>query len=135
MVPSAFVAGKELAQALESLSAPVDCTRDRVLFRQGDDPTGVYIVRAGCAALTMQSVSGEIILRIESGPGSVLGLPGLIGNKPYSLTAVAHRGSQVGFVTRDEFTALMTNEPLLSLRVLEVLAAEVHTARQAIFDS
>lgn len=135
MVPSAFVAGKELTQALELHSTPLDCPRDRVLFRQGDDPTGVYIVRTGSATLFMHSVSGEVILHIESGPGSVLGLPGLIGNKPYSLTAVAHRGSQVGFVERDEFTALMTDEPLLSLRVLEVLAAEVHTARQAIFDS
>jgi CRP-like cAMP-binding protein len=130
---SAFVAGSELVEALRSQSVPVQCPRDRVLFQQGDDPSGVYILHGGNATLTMTSISGEELMHIESGPGSLLGLPGIIGNKPYSLTAVASRGARVSFVPREEFTALMAREPALSLMVLKILAAEVHTAREAIF--
>jgi CRP-like cAMP-binding protein len=62
----------------------------------------------------------------------VLGLPGLIGNEPYTLTATARSGAKLGFITRDDFTALMQSDPLMSLKVLQVLAAEVRSARQAI---
>jgi len=48
------------------------------------------------------------------------------------LTATARSGAQLSFVSRDDFTALMQSDPLLSLKVLEVLAAEVRSARQAI---
>ncbi|HUH61788.1 MAG TPA: cyclic nucleotide-binding domain-containing protein [Terracidiphilus sp.] len=131
--PSGFVAGQELIQALEKHASAVPCDREHTLFRQGDEATGVYILHSGSATLTMHSDSGEVVLRIESGPGSLLGLPGLIGNEPYSLTAVAHAGSLVGFVPRDQFLHLMEHNPALSFKVLQVLAAEVRTARQAIF--
>jgi len=38
----------------------------------------------------------------------------------------------LGFVPREDFTELMQSDPLLSLKVLQVLAAEVRSARQAI---
>jgi hypothetical protein len=40
-------------------------------------------------------------------PGSLLGLPALSGDEPYSMTAVAHAGAVLGFVTRDVFSRLM----------------------------
>jgi CRP-like cAMP-binding protein len=135
MAQSAFVAGKELTEELERHSTPVSCARECLLFHQGDEPVGVYIVLKGRATLTMQSASGEVILRLKAGPGSVLGLPGVIANKPYSLTAVAQRGARVGFVTRNDFAAMMSEQAMFSLKVLQVLADHVHAARQAIIDS
>jgi len=133
--PSAFVANQELIEALDRHATPVDCGRTRVLFRQGEDPAGVYILRSGEVRLTMLSVAGEVVLRLVAGPGSVLGLPALIGSKPFSLTAEAEAGSDVGFVQRDSFNRLMAEAPMLSFRVLQILAAEVHGARRAIFDT
>jgi CRP-like cAMP-binding protein len=65
-------------------------------------------------------------------PGSLLGLPALIGNEPYTLTATADEGAELGFVSREDFNSLMLTEPSLAVRVLRVLAAEVRTARHAI---
>jgi len=134
LAPSAFVADSTLLHALEQRAEPVDCIQDRVLFHQGDSPAGVYILRRGGATLTMQSAAGGEVMRIQASPGSLLGLPGLIGNEPYSLTAVAQSGSEVSFVARDDFSALLLAEPQMSFKVLEVLAAEVRTARHAVFD-
>jgi CRP-like cAMP-binding protein len=61
-----------------------------------------------------------------------LGLPGLIGNQPYTLAAIARKDAELRFVPREEFTNLMQTSPRLSLKVLEVLASEVRSARQAI---
>jgi CRP-like cAMP-binding protein len=134
LAPSAFVADSTLLDALEQRSQKVPCDEERPLFKQGDPPVGVYVVRKGKVALTMQSPGGEVVMQIQATPGSLLGLPGLIGNEPYSLSAVAMSGAEVGFVVRDDFSALIQADPQLSFKVLQVLAAEVRTARQAIFD-
>lgn len=129
---TAFVADNELIQALGARSTPLLCDQDRVLFTQGEPPAGLYILRAGGARLSMRSPTGDQIMCIPVCAGSLLGLPAVIGNQPYSLTAKAFKGAEVSFVPREEFALLMLNEPSLSLSVLRVLAAEVRTARFAI---
>jgi CRP-like cAMP-binding protein len=62
----------------------------------------------------------------------LLGLPGLIGDEPYTLTAIARDGARLSYVPRDEFNSLMQSNPHLSLKILEVLAAEVRSARRAL---
>jgi CRP-like cAMP-binding protein len=130
--PSAFVADPELIRELELASTPLDCPEERVLFRQGEAPQGLYILRTGKATLTMDSPSGEQLITSNASAGSLLGLPGLIGNEPYTLTAVASAGSELSLLSRDSFTSLMRTNPLLALKVLQVLAAEVRSARSAI---
>jgi CRP-like cAMP-binding protein len=129
---SSFVADKELIEALEKRSSTVVCTESRCLFTQGGTPVGLYILRKGSARLTMQSPTGGSLLSIPLNPGSLLGLPALIGNEPYTLTATAEKDAELGFVTKEDFNGLMRSDPSLALRVLRVLAAEVRTARHAI---
>lgn len=82
----------------------------------------------------MNSPEGEQIMRVPVAGGSLLGLPGLIGNKPYSLTAVASSGAELSYVAREDFFQLMLNSPTLSVKLLRVLAAEVRSARIGISD-
>ncbi len=132
---SAFVADPELLQALLTRATPVVCDADRLLFKQDDPAVGVYIVHEGAATLTMTARDGQPIFSIEANPGSLLGLPALISNQPYSLTAIARAGAQISFVGHADFLAVMQANPLLSLKILQVLAAEVRTARQALSHS
>jgi CRP-like cAMP-binding protein len=131
---SAFVAAPELLQALEGHSTAISCGEDRLLFNQGDTPTGVFILSRGETTLSMCSPASKEVAVVKVGAGSLLGLPGLIGNVPYSLTAVAHTGAEVRFVSRDKFTSLMQTDPRLALKILAVLAAEVSSARRAILE-
>lgn len=133
--PSAFVADRELLDALESRSTSILCDRDRVLFRQGETPRGLYVLRSGSATLSMTSNTGEVLLSVTVQAGALLGLPGFVGGQPYSLTAQARKGSELGFVSREAFSDLMLNNPALSLKLLSVLAAEVRTARNAISEA
>lgn len=129
---SAFQADPELLAALDARCAPMTCVQEKLLFRQGDAPTGLYILRRGQATLTMTSVTGDLLLDTPVNAGALLGLPGVIGNQPYSLTAVVAAGSELGFISVKDFSELMLKEPALALSVLRVLAAEVRTARTAI---
>ena len=108
------------------------CDHDRILFRQGETPSGLYVLRAGSVILDMVSHTGEPLLDLSVPVGALLGLPGFIANQPYSLTAKATKGTELGLVSREDFSALMLSNPALSLKVLSVLAAEVRSARSAI---
>ncbi|HEY3707106.1 MAG TPA: Crp/Fnr family transcriptional regulator [Terracidiphilus sp.] len=129
--PSAFVGDTELIRALNERARPVDCSEDRVLFCQGENPAGVYIVCAGAVALTMRSPDGETVLDMNAEPKSLLGLPAVVSNTSYSLSAKARSGAEVSFVPREQFSNMMLTEPGLAILILKVLAAEVRTARIA----
>jgi CRP/FNR family transcriptional regulator, cyclic AMP receptor protein len=132
--PSAFVADPQLIEALVSKSSCITFGADHVLFRQGDAPTGLYILHQGEVTLSMTSPNGEVVESFKADPGSLLGLPGLIGNEPYTLTAVACKGARLCFIDRDDFTGMMNTNPMLALKMLQVLAAEVRSARRALAD-
>lgn len=129
---SAFVADPELIQALEKRSTTISCAGDRVLFSQGEAPEGLYILNQGEITLTMTSPKGDEVMKFQARAGSMLGLPGLISQEPYTLTALARAGAQLSFVARDEFDRVMQADPLLAFKILQVLAAEVRTARHAL---
>ena len=130
-VSSAFVADPDLIRELEKRSRPVASGTDRVLFREGDEPTGVFILRKGTARLTSRS-QGAAMLSIRAGAGSLLGLPAVIGTKPYTLTAEALEGAELSMLTCEDFVNLMNTQPSLSFRVLQVLAEEVRFARETL---
>lgn len=130
--PTAFLADPELIRDLTEHATPIVCGADRVLFCQDDPAAGLYILHQGEAALTMTSHQGQTIFSVQVGDGSLLGLPGLISNQPYSLTAVARAGARVSFLNRSEFTGLMQSNAGLAFKILQVLAAEVRSARQAL---
>ncbi|MGH9560418.1 MAG: Crp/Fnr family transcriptional regulator [Terracidiphilus sp.] len=130
--PAAFLADPELIRALSKHATPFVCEADRLLFHQNDPAVGLYILHEGTVTLSMSSERGEPIFFVRAKGGSLLGLPGLVGNQPYSLTAVACAGAQVSFLARTEFAAIMQSDPALSFKILQVLAAEVRSARRAI---
>lgn len=127
-----FAADPRLFHALETRSKSYDCNENCVIFSQGDIPDGLYIIRDGEASLVMLSPTDQIISSFRAGPGSVLGIPAVIGSTPYSLHATARKGSSVGFIGRGEFNDLLREDPSLYPSVLNLLAVEVRAARAAI---
>lgn len=130
--PSAFVADPDLILSLEEHCTTISCEEERVLFSQGDYPKGLYILNRGQITLSMNSSIGDPVMSVEASAGSLLGLPGLVSGEPYTLTATAHDGAELSFVPRSEFTSLMQSNPLLAIKMLQVLAAELRSARHAL---
>ena len=133
--PSAFAADAELLAALEKRSLSVRCREDQVLFIQGAPCAGLYVLKLGAARMTICSPSGDYAVCTVSSPGALLGLGGVIGNQPFSLTATAARGSELGFVRREDLSEMMLLQPWLRLNVLTVLAVEVGAARIALSEA
>jgi CRP-like cAMP-binding protein len=128
---NSFKADRKLMRALEKRSQPVSCDEGHILFSQGDAPRGLYMLRSGEASLIMQSPSGNIVFSLPAPAGSLLGLPAVIGNESYSLSAMVRKDSDVRFVSRIGFKELLQAEPSLYPSVLQVLAAELRAFRLA----
>jgi CRP-like cAMP-binding protein len=127
--PSPFVADPVLVEALGRQGVPVPCTEDRVLFRQGEECSGLYVLRSGEAILEIHSPVGRCIVSFDAPAGSLMGLPAVLANQPYSATATAFKGSTIGLISRYEFLKLMESDPTLYPMVLQVLAAQIQAAR------
>lgn len=129
---NSFVADRTLIQALEHRAVPVPCITEHLLFKQGEVPIGLHLLKSGKASLVMTAEDGEEVLRIKVGPGSILGVPAIVGKDSYTLSAIACPGSEVCFIARKDFEDLIRSEPSLFPKVLEVLAAEVRSARRSL---
>lgn len=132
MEASSFVADQDLVKSLREHGESLDCSHDRVLFQQGEPPCGLFIVHGGTVDLCMNSQIGDQIINMPASPGSLLGLPALIGNVGYTLSANARKDAKVTFVSKEAFARLMLQQPAISVMILRVLAAEVRSARIAL---
>jgi len=110
----------------KSITAPA-CD---ILFRQGDAPEAVYYLKTGEITLTMRSAE-RTIMSARVTAGSLLGLPAIMGNKPYSLTATAVGQVEVYKISRDDFKQMILQDRLC-FDVVRILAGEVHSARVAL---
>jgi hypothetical protein len=47
--------------------------------------------------MTLESERGAVLIRTEIAPGSILGLPALVSDEPYTMSAVAKRSAVVSY--------------------------------------
>jgi hypothetical protein len=64
-----FVADCTLLQALEKRSVSVPCLKGRMLFKQGEPPMGLYILKCGKASLVMKGENGAEVMHLTIGAG------------------------------------------------------------------
>jgi CRP-like cAMP-binding protein len=128
---SEILADGELCAEIEKWSPPSFVNEGETLFRQGEAPCYAFFVKTGEIALTMH-VSGDPLWRVRATRGSLVGLPAIVGNQPYSMTANVARDSQISKISRADFHQLVQQNPRLCCSVLQILAGEVHGARRAL---
>lgn len=101
-----------------------------IIFRQDTEPETVYYLKTGEIVLTMET-GGKSIMAVRVLAGSLLGLPAVMGDKPYSLTAIAVGQVEVLRISCDDFKQMIVQEELC-FDVVRILASEVHSARVAL---
>lgn len=124
-----FVIPSGLQAPLDQIAVPKAFSALTVMFRRGDPVVGVYLIRVGTVALSLPNAAEPPHL---AGPGAVLGIPAAICDRPYSLTAETLEPVEAGFLTREQFVAVVKQHPDLCLALIETLAAALSdTRRQA----
>lgn len=111
---------------LDAISSSATYPKDAILFVEGQEPRGVFVLCNGRVKLSTTSADGRsIIVRIAE-PGEVVGLAGTVSGKAYELTAEALEPLQANFIPRDAFLHFLREHGEAAVRVAEVLSKIYH---------
>lgn len=125
-----LVPSPELQVELERLAKVVHKPKGSILFRRGDDVTGVYLIHRGRISLGLDYENPVYPAR-TLGPGTIAGLPASISGKAYSLTAEVVEDSELAFVPRGAVVACLRKNPSLCFQVMDMLSEEIADIRSA----
>ena len=99
----------------------------RILFREGDEPLGVYIVRSGRVDLVFSGKNGFAKPLRVAGEGTILGLSCVVSRRRHDCSATTRTACELGFVDRDTFLRQVDHDPAVWFSVLQVLSQDVNS--------
>ena len=119
-------------QKLNEIKSTAIYPKSAMLFIEGQQPRGVFVLCTGKAKLSTSSSEGKTIIIKISEPGDVLGLNATISNRPYEVTAEMIEPGQANFITRDALLHFLREHGEVALRVAEQLSQNYYTAYEEI---
>lgn len=117
---------RQTLTAIDLISSSAVYPKDAILFVEGQDPRGVFVLCSGRVKLSTTSADGKsIIVRIAE-PGEVVGLAGTLSGKAYELTAEALEPLQANFIPKDAFLQFLKEHADAAVRVAEMMSRIYH---------
>jgi CRP/FNR family transcriptional regulator, cyclic AMP receptor protein len=106
--------------------------KSAMLFIEGQQPRGIFVLCGGKAKLSTSSSEGRTIITKIAESGEVLGLSATISNRPYEVTAEMIEPGQANVITRDALLHFLREYGEVALRVAEELSRNYYAAYQGI---
>lgn len=111
--------------AFEAIKITIPYYAGALLFGEGDQPRGVYLLCQGRVKLTIGQ-GDRMLVAAMCTPGQILGLPSCISNQPYQFTAEVTEPCQVNFARREDFRKFLENYPEAGIRATQRVGENVH---------
>jgi CRP/FNR family cyclic AMP-dependent transcriptional regulator len=122
----------QAGQRLNDIKSTAVYPKGTMLFIEGQQPRGVFVLCVGKAKLSTSSREGKTIITKISESGDVLGLNAVISNRPYEVTAEMMEPGQANFIPRDSFQHFLKDFPEVAVRVAQQLSRNYFTAYEEI---
>lgn len=119
-------------QKLNEIKSTAVYPKSAMLFIEGQQPRGVFVLCTGKAKLSTSSCEGKTIITKISEAGDVLGLNATISNHPYEVTAEMMEPGQANFIARDALLRFLRGNGEVALRVAQELSRNYYTAYEEI---
>lgn len=123
----ATVVSESVVRALSRLEKAEGWPTGSILFREGEQPRGVYIIHSGEVDQVFSARNGHVKPLLTAVPGQILGLSCVVSGKPHNCSATARTPSVTGFIDRDRFTALLEEQPALWWSILQMLSTDINS--------
>jgi len=120
------------AQRLNDVKSTAVYPKGAMLFIEGQQPRGVFVLCAGKVKLSTSSREGKTIITKISDSGDILGLNAVISNRPYEVTAEMMEPGQANFIPRDSFLLMLKDYPEVAVKVAQQLSRNYYTAYEEI---
>jgi len=119
-------------QKLNEIKSTAVYPKSAMLFIEGQQPRGVFVLCAGKAKLSTSAGDGKTIITKISEAGDVLGLNATISNRPYEVTAEMLEAGQANFIDRTALLQFLRQHGEVALRVAEQLSQNYYAAHEEI---
>jgi CRP-like cAMP-binding protein len=106
-----------------------------ILFRQGEPPSGIFMVLSGRFKATQVTPEGRQVVVRLAGPGDLIGHVSVFTEKPYPATPTAAAESIVLAWSPESFVELMARHPALSLAVVRNMGKFIEDAHTRLRES
>ena len=103
-----------------------------VLFVDGEEPRGVFILCSGRAKLTTSSAEGRTLIVKIAEAGEVLGASATILGRPYEVSAETLEPSQLNFIKRDDFLRFLNTHAEACMHTAQQLSEKYQSAQREI---
>ncbi len=98
-----------------------------VIFREGDEPDGLYLITAGAARVAASGEDGETFLAVVK-MNEVLGEMGVLDGERRSGTAISINMCTAYFIPSDPFLDLLESSSAVCMRLLALLTQRLRRA-------
>lgn len=99
-----------------------------VVFMEGDDCTGLYIIRTGRVKIVRSSSTGkEQIIKILN-PGDLIGFEALYNGRHYKNTAVAMDETELCYMAKHGFFNIIEKDPAIAKKLIISMGKELDHA-------
>lgn len=103
-----------------------------LLFVEGEEPRGVFILCSGRVKLTTSSTEGKTLIVKVAEAGEVLGASSTILGKPYEVSAETLEPSQANFIKREDFLKFLNTDVEACMHTAQQLSQKYQSAQREI---
>lgn len=113
--------GNEALVELSEIKATSVYPKGTLLFLEGQESRGVFILCTGRAKLFTTSAEGKTIILRMVEPGEVLGLTSAMAGSTYEATAETLEPTQANFISQKDFLRFLHRHPDVGMKVVQQL--------------
>jgi CRP/FNR family transcriptional regulator, cyclic AMP receptor protein len=128
--------GRALSQAsladLDRMAHATAYPQDSVIFVEGQQARGVFVVCQGRAKLTTTNKDGKTLILKLAEPGEILGLHAAVTGAPYEFTLETLQASQLAFIPREDFLRFLKHYPDACLMATQQISSDCQAAYEVI---
>lgn len=100
--------------------------KGEVLFVEGQQPLGIFLLRSGEVRLSTSSASGKMLVAGRAGAGAVLNLPSVMSGRPNEFTAEVVQPVRFVFITRETLVRFLEQRADAAFHVAKLLGGMYH---------
>jgi CRP/FNR family transcriptional regulator, cyclic AMP receptor protein len=113
---------KDALAGLDAISSSAAYPKGAILFVEGQEPRGVFILCTGRVKLYGAAANGKSVIFRIADAGEIIGLPSTLSDKPYEVTAEVLEPTQANFIHRNAFLGFLRQHGDAALKVAEMLS-------------